>query len=205
MLMEEFELFKDKVAKNLVYFRKKHKFTQLELAEKINYSDKAISKWERGENIPDLYILNQLASLYNISVDSFITGETKKQNKNEDKSLDKRKKCLITVMSFFLVWFVATLVFVTLGIILGLEGKWWLTFIYAIPCSMIVLQVFNSVWGNPILSIWFVSGISWGIMLSLYLSLNITNLWLMFIAGAVFQILIILWFVYVKIKRAKKN
>lgn len=203
--MEEFELFKDKVAKNLIYFRKKHKLTQLELAEKINYSDKAISKWERGENIPDLYVLNQLAELYHIRVDSFITGEKRKQNKNEEKVFDNRKKFLISVMSFFLVWFVATVVFVLLGMILGLEGKWWLAFIYAIPCSMIDLLVFNTIWGNPVRNFWFVSGISWGLMISLYLSLNINNLWLMFIAGGVFQILIILWFAYIKVKRAKKG
>ena len=56
-MLNENEL-KKIVTENLIYYRKINKLTQLQLAEKLNYSDKAISKWERGESLPDLYILS---------------------------------------------------------------------------------------------------------------------------------------------------
>ena len=56
------------VAKNLVALRKNAGFTQIELAEKLNYSDKAVSKWERGESLPDIETMKRIADLYCVSV-----------------------------------------------------------------------------------------------------------------------------------------
>ena len=64
MAMEKYENLTAIIAENLVYYRKKAQMTQLQLAEKLNYSDKSISKWERGEGVPDIFILAQLAKLY---------------------------------------------------------------------------------------------------------------------------------------------
>ena len=66
------------LAKNLVYYRKASGLTQLELAEKFNYSDKSISKWERGEGFPDVFVLKSLADFYGITVDDFYLEEHKK-------------------------------------------------------------------------------------------------------------------------------
>ena len=66
------EDLKDVIAKNLVELRTKARLTQLELAEKINYTDKAVSKWERGEALPDLRVLIKLADIYNITIDEIV-------------------------------------------------------------------------------------------------------------------------------------
>ena len=63
---------KNVVAKNIVYYRKKLNMTQLELAEKLDYSDKAISKWERAEAIPDITVLKKLADIFGITVDDLL-------------------------------------------------------------------------------------------------------------------------------------
>ena len=60
-------------AQNLISLRKQIKLTQLELAEKINYSDKAVSKWERGESIPDVTVLMTIASLFGVTLDFLVT------------------------------------------------------------------------------------------------------------------------------------
>ena len=65
--MEKYENLTAIIAENLVYYRKKAQMTQLQLAEKLNYSDKSISKWERGEGVPDIFILAQLAKLYGLT------------------------------------------------------------------------------------------------------------------------------------------
>ena len=54
------------IAKNITILRQNAKMTQSELAEKLNYSDKAISKWERGESIPDITVLKALADLFGV-------------------------------------------------------------------------------------------------------------------------------------------
>ena len=74
--MEKEEKLKSTIASNLTYYRKQAGLTQLKLAEILNYSDKAVSKWERGEGVPDIFILVQLADLYQISVNDLI-GERK--------------------------------------------------------------------------------------------------------------------------------
>ena len=51
------------VARNLVQCRRACGYTQLQVAEKLNYSDKAVSKWERGESLPDVAVLTELARL----------------------------------------------------------------------------------------------------------------------------------------------
>ena len=66
---------KDIVAKNLVELRKIFGFTQLEKAEKLNYSDKAVSRWERAQAIPDAKVLLQLAELFGVTVD-YLLGRT---------------------------------------------------------------------------------------------------------------------------------
>ena len=58
------------IANNLVKSRKNAKLTQLELAEKLMYSDKNVSKWERGDSVPDVVILKQLADIYGITVNA---------------------------------------------------------------------------------------------------------------------------------------
>ena len=58
-------------AENLAVLRKKKGWTQLELAERLNYSDKAVSKWERGESLPDVTILKQIADLFELIKELF--------------------------------------------------------------------------------------------------------------------------------------
>ena len=77
MTMEREEKLRRNIANNLIHYRKESNLTQLELAEKLQYSDKAISKWERGESVPDIFILHTLADLYSCSVDDFLSERIK--------------------------------------------------------------------------------------------------------------------------------
>ena len=66
--MEKEEKIKKTIASNLVYYRKLSNLKQIYVAEKINYSDKAISKWERGEGLPDIIVLYALAEIYGVTI-----------------------------------------------------------------------------------------------------------------------------------------
>ena len=69
------EDLKSIVARNIIALRRKHDMTQLELAEKLNYTDKAVSKWERGESLPDIVILKTIADLFGVTLDYLVTLE----------------------------------------------------------------------------------------------------------------------------------
>ena len=104
----EEEKLKYNLAKNLVHYRKLAGLTQLELAQKINYSDKSISKWERAEGAPDIYVLKRLADFYDVSVDALLSGEEEPPMPNH---FQQKRRILITFLSVGLVWLVATFVF----------------------------------------------------------------------------------------------
>ena len=85
--------FKKIVVENLIYYRKINKLTQLQLAEKLNYSDKAISKWERGESLPDIYILSNIAEIYGITLNDLVM--------KQETPIKQKPKSLNKVIGFF--------------------------------------------------------------------------------------------------------
>ena len=123
--------FKLIVAKNLIKFRKANGLTQLELAIKLNYSDKAVSKWERGESLPDVYMLQVIASMFGITLNDLVT-----ENTDIIKPKGKLNKGIVLALSIGLTWLIAVATFVFLNIF-NIE-KAWLLFIYAIPVSLII-------------------------------------------------------------------
>ena len=189
---------------NLTKYRTLMGLKQSELAKMINYSDKSISKWERGEGLPDLKATIKLCEIFGITVDDML-----KENDDHDKKITKtivvknKKHTLVSILSASLVWFVATIVYISL-LITQTPGNIWLTFIYAIPVSSIVLLVFSSIWGNNVHQAICVSCILWGIILSIAFSISTRLIWFIAVIGAVFQFMIILWFILKKL-RAKKS
>ena len=93
------EELKDVIAANLAAYRKQSGFTQQEIADKINYSDKAVSKWERGDGIPDVTVLKTLADVYGITVNDFLVVHIEKQPKLPAKNR-KAKHWLVSLLSF---------------------------------------------------------------------------------------------------------
>jgi len=65
----------EKIGKFIAKCRRENKMTQQELAEKLNVSNRAISNWENGKNMPDLSLFKPLCEIFNISVNDLINGE----------------------------------------------------------------------------------------------------------------------------------
>lgn len=179
------------VAENIAELRKKNKMTQIELAEKLNYSDKAVSKWERGESIPDVAVLKTIADLFGVTVDYLLEQEHKSEPQKTSKTV-KKNRLIISLLAVVTVWLIATIIFVVIQE-LSLPIKTWLTYIYAVPISFVVALVFNSIWGKPRLNFLIISLLIWSTLLSLYLSLLSYNIWLIFLVGVPSQIIVLLW------------
>lgn len=200
------EKLKLQLGVNISSYRKSMGLTQVGLAEKLNYSDKAVSKWERGESMPDVLTLVQLAELFEVTVDDLLADpnalpeNTSKVEKVMEKAVEKtlkRKadKSIILGLSSLLVWFVALLLFVVLSSV-GVPYS-WIAFIYAIPADAIVMLSLRSAWRDFRWNKTLVSAIVWGSLLSIYVSLLVflkVNIWKLFLLGIPGQIAIFMWF-----------
>ena len=200
--MEDIKLV---IAENISSLRRVHGMTQAELAERINYSDKAVSKWERGESVPDISVLKEIADIFNVSVDYLITSdhteEAVKPAVNDRRRLINRVS--VTSISVILVWLVATLSFVVVDIVAPSLGAHWLAFVYAVPTSMIVWLVFNSIWFNRRRNFLIISLLMWTSLAALTMTLMplTIDIWKILVLGVPGQAIILLWS---RLRRAPK-
>lgn len=182
---------KDVIADNLISLRKANKLTQLELAEKLNYSDKAISKWERGESLPDIFILKQLADMYGVDVDYILNEHTEEvKAKYHMPRPELNNKLIITLLSCLCVWLLAIIMFINVKVLF--DKTLWIVWIWALPLTSLILIVFSSIWAKKIHILISVSLFAWTLILSLYLHFLKYNLWSIFLLGIPIQIAIIL-------------
>jgi len=181
------------IGSNIANLRKREKLTQLELATKLNYSDKAVSKWEHGDALPSVEDLISICNFFHISLDQLIDENLEIENNTRAKNaiVDKTNKTVITSLSVLLVWLVSTCLFVGLAIILGIY--YWQFFLYALPISAIVLLVFNSIWGKKSNNFPIISVLIWSLLTSIYCSLEDYRLWMFFLLGIPAQIIVIIW------------
>ncbi|MBE5758313.1 MAG: helix-turn-helix transcriptional regulator [Clostridiales bacterium] len=187
MTQEEIKL---NFSENLISLRKAHNLTQLQLAEKLNYSDKAVSKWEVGAVLPDIETISRIAEFFGLTVNDLIYKKKEKLTKMLFKN-----HVFITLLSFGLVWFFASILYFILEEATTIVRP-WLTFIVAIPISFIVLTVFTTMWFKKTEQILSISGLFWGLLTAVYLCIFRLDLWFIFIIGVVGQVLIILWGLY---------
>lgn len=195
--MEE-EILKENISKKITYYRKLNNLTQSELAEKINYSDKSVSKWERGDGIPDIFVLTKIADLFGITVNDLIYEETEDTVKKHEKLTKYQlKKIIFTyILSIGLVWLVAAVFFVMLKIIFPNLKMPYYPFIMAIPTTFIVTLVFSNIWRNLIVQFISTSGIIWGVTACLMSAITAENISLLLIIAVILQVLAIFWFVF---------
>ena len=185
------------IAKNIQKLRQEKGMTQLELAEKINYSDKTVSKWERGESLPDIVVLKTVADLFEVTLDYLV--EEQHEGKPVTKEvLDKnyRRNCyIITGTSIFIVALMATLIFVILAMIFPGTSYPWLCYAYSVPAALIVWLVFNSIWFNPRKNFMIVSLLVWSLLLALYMTFSMLGfyIWPILLVGIPAQMIIVVW------------
>ena len=186
------EKLREYFARNLAYYRKALGLTQIELAEKLNYSDKSVSKWERGDGLPDLAVTVQIAEIFGLSVNDLVAEKPRR------KLMTTRNKIIITLLSMGVAWLVATVLFFLCEIIFPEVSVWWLFYIYAIPISAVVGIVFSCIWWKKIHIFAAISTLIWSValcvMLTVSVAASVPKISLIFIVAAVVQILAVLWF-----------
>lgn len=192
---------------NLVELRKSRKLKQSDLAEKIGYSDKTISRWENGSSVPDIASLTILADFYGISLDDII-----KENANEKASLENKSKQReemineITMLSLSVVtvWLVAVIIYV--GISITRNEYFWQIFVCGVPVSAYILYRFNRRttnvrWANTVL----LSLILWSIITIVFLLTLKFLLWQLFLLPIPMEAMIVIYTLFGKHNKKIKN
>lgn len=194
---------KEIFAKRLVALRKNEGLTQLQLAEKLNYSDKAVSKWERGEAVPDINVLIDLSALFGVTIDSLVKEDVKPVPK---KSL-KINHSIITLLIVIAIVAAECVAYVIAQGAKPSISNLLYCFVYPLPVLAIVLSVLSGLWFNKTCRMLSVTGIVWFVLLDAFLLIyHITGwfYWLVFIIGIPAQIVILLSFKIIKISKFSK-
>ncbi|MBO5027089.1 MAG: helix-turn-helix domain-containing protein [Clostridia bacterium] len=212
-IMENVSEINQKIAGNIAFYRKQSGMTQAELAEKINYSDKSVSKWESGNGVPDVYTLLQLAKLFKVSLNDLV-GEKAEQTAVKEQRT-KGLEALIMLLSSGIIWLVATCLFVALHLVMPGQKPWWMAFMFVAPLNAILLIVFACAWKYRLLNFVSVTLLIWSGLTCFYLTGRFISiekgwdyhgLWTVFLLGAPLQVLEVLWvFFRTTLQRRKRK
>ena len=181
----------ERIATNLVNLRKTAKLTQLEFAQKVNYSDKAVSKWEKGESLPSVEVLEHICDFYGITFNDLVGDEDIILDKKRTTRMSTSKVCII-LLCCLSIWLLATIVYVYAKLIFN--ESVWMSFVWTVPATCIIGIIFNSIWGRGRNVFILISLLIWTAIASFYLQLlPYYNAWIIFIIGIPLQLAVILW------------
>lgn len=197
--MEEVKLV---IASNIIRQRTKASMTQAELGEKLNYSDKTISKWERAESIPDVLVLKRMAEIFNVSVDDLLNTHDQwdaPQDKSQGDAGRKYSPTAIIMVAIAGIWTIATLIFIIFWVLGAIH---WSIFAYAVPVSLTTLLVLNSIWNHGRYNLPIVSALVFSLIAIIYIALIKYRPWQLLLIAIPAQTVVLLSF---RIKRERKK
>ena len=183
-------------ASNIIRLRQGAGLTQAELGAKLNYSDKSISKWERGEAIPDAYVLTQMAGIFGVTVDYLLSShdewekpaaedeeETPPEEKPAEKTVTERTYSaeVLIVLVFVSIWTAAITAFAVLWMV---DIFWWRIFAVALPVSLLVLLILVSIFYPKRNLQYYIAAFVVSLLIMLYFLFSEKNLWQIFLVVA---------------------
>ena len=175
------------VSSNLVALRKKSGLTQIDLAKKINYSDKAISRWEKGEVLPDVETLQLIAKEFNVPLSYLL--EERIEQKIDGIVKPSKNEIMVHTLTICVGWTILTILFVYLKIIY--DYSFWQAFVWGVPVTAIMVLRFCKKWANNKTKAVWRTILNWSLLASVYLQFLSYNLFLIFIVGVPVQASII--------------
>ena len=178
---------------NMIALRKSNGLTQVELGEKINYSDKTVSKWEKGDSCPNIEAICRIANFYGITVDELLTEDVTADVSIAEVKQRRYSKLIISLLAIIAVWIIATMAFVSVSLMHN--GVPWILFVAATPVTAVVVLVFNSMWGNRRYNYLIISVFLWTLLTTIFLSdlKYVSVSWVLYLIGIPIQVAIVLW------------
>lgn len=182
------------IGKNLSELRKSKGLTQREVAVKLDFSDKSVSKWESGESMPSVDVLVKLAHLFDVKLDYFVTEEhntsqivEQKEEPQKPASRYRYSRFTISLLSILFIWVAATCVFV---FVQPVYTNIWIVFVWALAASSVMAIIFNSIWGPAKYTFIYISCLIWFTLGAIFLQLVLAGFvfWQLFLLGVPLQI-----------------
>lgn len=184
------------ISKNLAKLRKEKGLTQAELAEKLSYSDKAVSRWEHGDTLPDVNVLCELCDFYGISLNDLISEDCKIEEVTQKKKQMNEIKLWRCILSGAIIWFLATVIYIY-SLAFNPDKNPWILFVISAPLSMLLFCLFGKGLFNNLTMFILTSCIMWLIFASVFFSILAYggyNFWQLFIVGVPIEVIIFLTF-----------
>ena len=182
-------------ASNIIKLRTEAGLTQAELGEKLNYSDKTISKWERGEAIPDAYVLTQMAEIFGVTVDYLLSShdawESPEQQEEKERKQEEHRYSvnMIIAISVLGVWTMALTIFVLLWLF---DIILWETFVVALPVSILTYMVLICVFRRRRHLQFVIAAFVLSLFILLYFTLPMQKPWQLFLIAIPAEIIVFL-------------
>ena len=195
------ENVKENIKNNLIFLRKERKLTQRGLAEYLNYSDKAVSRWELGESLPDIDVLITLCKFYGVEFDWLIKKHANLISPTA-KNINLSIRILIAMMIAVACFAIATIVFVYCKI--ATANNVWITFVWSTTISIFLVLLCSLKWWDQLVSFLFATFGLWSLLTSIFLqTLPSVNIWPIYLVGIPLQVLLVLVYILNKKKNKK--
>jgi|WetSurMetagenome_2_1015567.scaffolds.fasta_scaffold147250_2 transcriptional regulator with XRE-family HTH domain len=188
------------VASNIIKLRTRANMTQTELGEKLNYSDKTISKWERAEALPDVVVLKRIGEVFEVSVDYLLGAHNQwemPRDAAENAFANKYSSSMITRVAIAGIWTLAIFAFVITWVLGTIQ---WSIFAYAVPVSLVTVLVLNTIWHNGKNNLYIVAALVLSIIAVIYIILIEYQPWQLFLVAIPAELVVFFSF---RIKKRK--
>ena len=196
------------IAKNITELRRAYGMTQATLAEKLGYSDKSVSKWERAEGIPDVVCLKNIAELFGVSVDYLLTDDHEKEPMRpievykayceNDYVTSKRVIVLISLVG---VWILAAAAYIITNMC-GYSVP--IIFVSAAVVTTLLCVIFNAMWGNRKHDFYTICALVWSVLFLICYIFRDHNSWALMTLGI--PATLVVWLsCRVKVKRIDRD
>lgn len=186
------------IAENLTVLRKSSGLTQAQLAERLGYSDKAVSRWEKGDTLPDINVLYDLCDFYGVHMDNLLEKDGVREQRQVKVRDTLQYTLIFCALSITIVWLIATVLFVYLNTKSNIN--FWQVFVWAVPASCLIIMRMNRRFHSRLVLFLSVSVFVWTLLTAIYLQFLQYNIWLVYIIGIPVQIICILWLLIRKYK-----
>lgn len=167
------------LGQNIANLRKARGLTQGQLAERFNYTDKAISKWEHGDVCPDVNTLTELADFFGVTTDYMIhyhAEEAIMEDHSKDPAAIRRNRIIMTALVSVFFWTLAAVIFSGYAVThVSVEGNkayqlGSIAFAWAVPLTLFTIWVYNKRYGKPKVRLPLLIALSWASALAFYLT-----------------------------------
>ena len=188
------------IGNNLTFLRKKAGLTQLEFGEKFSYSDKTVSKWEKGEVVPSVEVLKQIADYHGVSVDFILQEHTSEEDflSIVKKTPNSANKITFIALVIMIIVSIAVTIYIASIYNLGTadvhRNRWWAVFLWILPLSFAIIAFLTKrlFYSNKWMLIW-VSCALWSLLLAAFFSFLFDGVyWYLFFIGLPVQAALIL-------------